>query len=549
MFRLKIVLLSLVFSGPVLVGAALYFLSLMDKVGLDRIDREIMALGGSQLHALAPRQHWQNFDQSLRFIYGEERAKVIIVRIKNPWNDVIFQSDHWPEEISDAPFKDFDRTMDDAVIHNQDVVGGRPFPGALGGLPSGLAGDFLPNRVDGEVTRPFLPPNLGARERRAFPLLSADRDPQPAHETSPPAPEHPIKRQNVHIKKPFFQTITTPTGSWRVGIMGNQRLTILLGMNMAGYHQEAERLRKALLIAVPAALLLLAVGGWILAQRALKPIALITRTAIGINARELSQRIPQTDSDRELSRLVEVINTMLDRLQKSFEQAVRFSADAAHELQTPLTVLLGELDDAVQHAPLGSEEQQRYSVLLEEVQRLKVIVQKLLILARADAGKLQLRLEPVDLSALLGDAAEDLEVIAPHLRIDKQIEPQVLVNADPDLLGQVIQNLTANAVKYNIEKGMVRLQLATRGKNALLTIANSGKAIPVDERKKIFDRFYRVDKSRNRAIAGTGLGLSLAREITLAHGGDLRLAPASEDGLLAFVLTLPRHFSGNQLSE
>jgi len=130
----------------------------------------------------------------------------------------------------------------------------------------------------------------------------------------------------------------------------------------------------------------------VIAQRALKPVALITRTAEGITVRALDRRVPLIEADRELPRLVEVINSMLDRLEKSFGQAVRFSADAAHELQTPLTILQGELDDAVQHAPVGSEEQQRYGGLLEEVQRLKAIVQKLLILARADAGRLDLRL-------------------------------------------------------------------------------------------------------------------------------------------------------------
>ena len=168
---------------------------------------------------------------------------------------------------------------------------------------------------------------------------------------------------------------------------------------------------------VPIVLLLLAGGGWLISQRALKPVALITRTAEGITVRALDQRIPLVNSDRELSRLVEVINGMLDRLEKSFGQAVRFSADAAHELQTPLTILQGELDAAVQHAPVGSEEQQRASGLLEEVQRLKAIVQKLLILARADAGRLDLRLEAVNLSALIESAAEDAGAMAPHLRL------------------------------------------------------------------------------------------------------------------------------------
>ena len=168
--------------------------------------------------------------------------------------------------------------------------------------------------------------------------------------------------------------------------MGTDRMTIMVGVNLAGFYEDTARYRWAFLAIVPLALLLLAGGGWLIAVRALRPVSLITNTAERITARALDQRIPQVNADRELARLVEVINGMLDRLEKSFSQAVRFSADAAHELQTPLTILQGELDYALQHAPDGSEEQQRYSGLLEEVQRLKAIVQKLLILARADAG-------------------------------------------------------------------------------------------------------------------------------------------------------------------
>jgi two-component system, OmpR family, heavy metal sensor histidine kinase CusS len=229
---------------------------------------------------------------------------------------------------------------------------------------------------------------------------------------------------------------------------------------------------------------------------------------------------------------------MLERLEKSFGQAVRFSADAAHELQTPLTILQGELDEAVQHAPVGSEEQRRYSGLLEEVQRLKAIVQKLLILARADAGRLELRLEAMDLSALIESAAEDASAIAPHLQIEKQIVPGVSVNADSDLMGQVIRNLTSNAAKYNHENGVIRFKVSVRDNKAYVTISNTGIPIPAKDHEKIFDRFYRVDQSRSKTVSGSGLGLSLAREIVHAHRGDLRL-DSDSGNLISFTLSLP----------
>jgi signal transduction histidine kinase len=235
---------------------------------------------------------------------------------------------------------------------------------------------------------------------------------------------------------------------------------------------------------------------------------------------------------------VEVINGMLDRLEKSFSQAIRFSGDAAHELQTPLTILQGELDDAVQHAPVGSEEQQRYSGLLEEVQRLKAIVQKLLILARVDAGRLELCLEPLDVGAMIESAVEDAGAIAPYLQVEKRIVSGVIVKADPDLIGQVIRNLTSNAIKYNHENGLIKFQLSVRDNNALVTISNTGVSIPAKDREKIFDRFYRVDQSRSKTVSGTGLGLSLAREIVHAHGGKLRL-DSDSGNVVSFTLSLP----------
>lgn len=309
---------------------------------------------------------------------------------------------------------------------------------------------------------------------------------------------------------------------------------------MADFYADADRYRRAFWGIVPIALLLLAGGGWLIARRALKPVALITRTAEEMTAHGLDQRVPLVDTDSELSRLVDVINGMLDRLEKSFGQAVRFSADAAHELQTPLTILQGELDDAVQHAPVGSDEQQHYSGLLEEVQRLKAIVQKLLTLSRADAGRLELRLEAMDLSAMIDAAAEDAGAMGPHLQIEKQIAPDIIVNADPDLMGQAVRNLMSNAVKFNVENGLISFQLSVRDNKAHVVISNTGTPIPAEDEEKIFDRFYRVDASRSKAVPGSGLGLSLAREIAYAHHGDLRLNPDPGAGnMVSLILTLP----------
>jgi two-component system heavy metal sensor histidine kinase CusS len=525
LFRVKIVLLSVLLSGLVLVGLCLYSLSAMNKVGMARIDREILTLGEGHLAIRPPRDYWQNFETSLRFIYGDGWSENLVVQVRDPRQEVLFKSSHWPTEITEDSFPDFDRAMDvnPPKPEARDRRGPPPEAyKACEGKGAGSTSQFVNAR--GEMTEGTCEKENGRLVLRPF------NPPPPSNQPEPPVPR--IK------KTPRFATIQTPSGAWRTAIMGSDRITIMVGANLADYYKDASRYRMAFLGIVPIALLLLAGGGWVIAQRALKPIALITRTAEGITVRALDQRIPPTNGDRELSRLVEVINGMLDRLEKSFGQAVRFSADAAHELQTPLAILQGELDDAVQHASAGSEEQQRYSGLLEEVQRLKAIVQKLLILARVDAGRLELHLEPMDLSAMIESAVEDAGVMAPHLQLDAQIAPGVIVKADPDLMGQVVWNLTSNAVKYNHENGFIRFELSVRDNRAYVTISNAGVSIPVEDREKIFDRFYRVDQSRTKAVPGSGLGLSLAREIARAHGGNL-LLNADSASVTSFVLSLP----------
>jgi two-component system, OmpR family, heavy metal sensor histidine kinase CusS len=505
LFRVKIAGLSVLISGAVLLVFGLLFLTLISRVGMDRIDREILTLGESQLHVWHPRQHWQDFARSLRFIYGKEHGKNIIIRVTDPEQQFLYKSPHWPQEVTAASFPAFDFEMITLPGGDSSDRDRLPYPG-----------DTL-SRTDRERLHP---PPLSGGERR--------RPPPPPRR--PPGP--------VRIKKPFFITQETSTGIWRTGILGNQHITIMIGMDLTGFYEDAGRFKRTFLIAVPLALLLLAGGGWLIAHRALKPVALITRTAERITARGLDQRIPTMGADAELLQLIRVINNMLDRLEKSFGQAVRFSADAAHELQTPLTILQGVLDDAVQHSLPDTDEQRRYSSLLEEVQHLKNIIQKLLILARADADQLLPRAESVDLSVMVASVVEDAGIIAPHLSIETHILPQVIIQADPDLVRRVIQELTTNAVKYNTKDGLIRFRLTVQNNTARFSIANTGAPIPDKEQKLIFDRFYRIDKSRTDRVSGSGLGLSLAREIVLAHKGRLRLDTAA-DNLITFSISLP----------
>ena len=198
----------------------------------------------------------------------------------------------------------------------------------------------------------------------------------------------------------------------------------------------------------------------------------------------------------------------------------------------------GELERTLQQAEPGSEVQQGLSNLLDEVRRLSGIVRKLLLLSLADAGQMNLHRVEVDLSGLLIEMLEDMELLAPHLETQTEIAEGLCVQGDRDLLIQVLQNLISNAIKYNLPKGWIRIEAHRQGATVSITISNCSKEIPVSDRNRIFDRFHRGDPARTRQVEGIGLGLSLAREIARAHAGDLTLVPTLS-GQTAFTLALP----------
>jgi heavy metal sensor kinase len=306
---------------------------------------------------------------------------------------------------------------------------------------------------------------------------------------------------------------------------------------MDDFDSRMAELRNTYFTTLVVVLALVAGGSWFVARRALRPVTALTQTAERVTARGLGQRIPAMSGDAEFNRLVTVFNEMLDRLETSFTQATRFSADASHELKTPLARLQMELEEALQSAPAGSRQQEVFSSMLDEVTRLKAIVQKLVLLALADAGRLQLQKQPVNLTRLLDGVIEDSRLQAPHLRVEQSLAPNVEVQADPELLEQALQNLATNAIKYNCEGGRIRFELTMDTKSVLMLVANTGPAIPESERERIFERFYRADQSRSQRVDGVGLGLSLTREIIRAHGGELKLE--NDDEMNRFVVRLP----------
>ena len=281
-------------------------------------------------------------------------------------------------------------------------------------------------------------------------------------------------------------------------------------------------------------------GGWWLMRKAFGPIQHLTETAERITAHNLGEELPRTGNGDELDRLAEVLNGMTKRLDHSFQQIRDFTLHASHELKTPLTVMRAETEIALADEKLSSPERERLLSQLDELQRLAKIVDGLTLLTKADAGQLRLDLEKVRLDELIRDSFEDARVLAEPQRISvtlQNIEPLTLC-ADRHRLRQLLLNLTDNAIKYNQRCGVVTMSLRKAGDEAVIQIANSSAGIAPDDLPRVFERFFRAEKSHNNAIDGCGLGLSIVQWIVRAHGGTIRI-DSDMGNLTTVIVHLP----------
>jgi heavy metal sensor kinase len=299
----------------------------------------------------------------------------------------------------------------------------------------------------------------------------------------------------------------------------------------------------ALLVAV----LVAALGVWWITRKALQPLQEVAAAAEHIDAKALNQRLPGPRTQDEVGRLVQVLNHSFDRLERSFAQATRFSSDASHELKTPLTIMRGEIESALKAEVDNPRIQSLLDGLLAETQRVCDIVEKLLLLSRADAGTLTLTKETLDFSAICHELVEDAEILARPKRITTEFEisPDVKVLADESYLWQVLLNLLDNAIKYNVEGGSLSISLTKSDGLAVFRIANGGPGITKEHEARVFERFYRADPSRSSATSGSGLGLSICREIVAAHRGQMWL-DRPQSGWTTFIVTLPDPKFANQ---
>jgi heavy metal sensor kinase len=300
---------------------------------------------------------------------------------------------------------------------------------------------------------------------------------------------------------------------------------IEMGASLEPLEQLRDRLLKLLSLVLPVLVLVAAGGGYLLVQRALRPVDEMSQTAAQISIRDLDARLPIPATGDALQRLSVALNEMLGRLRDSVQTSQRFLADASHELRTPLTFIKGELQDLVESPVSPAETADRIGSVLEEVERLKQLVEGLLAISRLDAGDAKRELVQVDLRELVTTTTEQMRLVAEDRGIAleyAELQP-VHVLGDRGRLQQVIVNLLDNALKYTPRGGTIRLMTLRSGREGLLEITDTGLGIPGSALARIFDRFYRVDDDRSRDSGGVGLGLAIVKAICNAHGASIEV--------------------------
>jgi two-component system, OmpR family, heavy metal sensor histidine kinase CusS len=329
---------------------------------------------------------------------------------------------------------------------------------------------------------------------------------------------------------PRFQSQNVPgVGPGRVGAVIAEGpggpYVVRAATSLEWFNHQMSLLLTIVTASVPVALGLALVGGYLLARRALSPVDRIVETANRITVSDLHQRVEPLNAGDELGRLAQTINSLIDRLQKAIEEMRRFTADAAHELRTPLAVLRSGIELALRAPRSADEYRHALEAAAIEAQRLARVADQLLFLTRQEAGMAQIELEEVRLDALLKDVADRFEGPAQEAGVTLEVEPlePCTVRGDDIRLSQVFFNALDNALKYTPRGGRVTVRARPDGPRVRVEVVDTGTGIAPEHLAHVFKRFYRAEPQPAGDRGGAGLGLAIAQSTVVAHGGDISL--------------------------
>jgi len=353
-----------------------------------------------------------------------------------------------------------------------------------------------------------------------------------------PVPDYALDA--AHDLRSAFATLSQPgqpgTRLYTTPIDNNNTLVgiIQVSQSMRRVQETLHRLLATLLVSIPFLIIIAGLGGYGLASRALAPIDAITRTANRISGEDLSMRLNLPATNDEVGRLAATFDRMLARLDEAFRRERRFTADASHELRTPLAAMQAILDVIREKRRTADEYEQALDDLSAEAARLRALAESLLLLARGD-GQSIAHYEWVNLSTLLVDVIESLHLVAAgkHLDMTCTVPDGLVIWGEMDSLIRLFVNLVDNAIKYT-EKGHIEISAQVQPDAMVkVDIADTGVGIPAQDLPHIFERFYRVEKSRTSQ--GAGLGLAIVQEIVQAHAGKIDIVSTPEEGTTVSV--------------
>jgi len=336
----------------------------------------------------------------------------------------------------------------------------------------------------------------------------------------------PIVRNRHFDGRPFRFLVESLT-------VNGHLYTVQMGVPTDDVEETLSLFRSYLLMFAPLLLLVAAGGGYWLSRRALSPVDALVRTARDISGASLNNRIQKVETGDELQRLSDTLNQMLERIEVAFRRITEFTADASHELRTPVSLIRTEAELALRRSRSEAEYKESLHHILLEAERTTALIEQLLSLARADSGRETLHIQPVDLRQTLRVVVDGWRQVASihNLQFSATLDGQdSFVMGDENALRRLADILLDNAFKYTPSPGSVHLSLQQSGESAVITVQDSGVGIDEEDQAKIFERFYRVDKARSRAQGGAGLGLAIAQWIVTQHRGSIAVDSRSGNG-------------------
>jgi heavy metal sensor kinase len=319
-----------------------------------------------------------------------------------------------------------------------------------------------------------------------------------------------------------------------------QSVALVVATSLENVETSIHRLLLVLAVWIPLGVAAAALGGWFLAKRALRPVATMTDEARAIDSSRLSDRVEIPPAMDEVGRLAVTLNEMLDRIESGVEQQRTFVSNASHELRTPLAIMRAEIDVSLVADDLSEESRQVLESAREETDRMRGIVENLLLLAEMDEGAIPLARDPVELDQLAAEVLEAMKPLAEirEIRLELAAAGSVRVTGDADRLRQVVRNLVDNAIKYAPNGSHALVDVHGIDAGGELIVTNAGPSIPTSSLPHVFDRFYRTDAARGREAGGSGLGLAIVRELVEAQGGRAWVRSADRETAFGFRLPL-----------